>query len=342
MGLVVLVAAHVACSHDPNAPPAPAPTSVPASASAFAPAPAFVPAPVPVPVPVPAPAPASAPAGEAHRSTIARLEADPLLLPHLPALRDHFGVAASGPFMVQRIELTEARTAALVMRSDESDPIAIAFDRDQLLWSKVRPTAGILSPVNGLTLAARPDGGAVLFGWVAPLHMVAARMWADDGNPFGDFELFAPDACDALSAAYGPGQGWLAVCTSARGTRAQRMREDGTIAWGQTGAAVGATSRSGPASILFDSPSSVMLLEQVPAVGGDRLLVYRYDAEAQPLWPAPVDLGSDLGPRPSPAARIDARVVRDGLVQVERRSGVAGRGAARTTELTSSGEVHFL
>jgi hypothetical protein len=232
--------------------------------------------------------------------------------------------------------------AVLVARADESDPIALAFDRDQLLWSKPRPTAGILSPVSGLTLAPRPDGGAVVFAWVAPLHMVAARMWADDGNPFGDFELFAPDACDALSAAYGPGQGWVAVCTSAQGTRAQRMREDGTIAWGPGGAAVGATSRSGPASIAFDSASTLMLLERVSAVGGDRLLAFRYDVEGQPLWTAPADLGTDLELRPTRGARIEARVVGQGLVRVERPSGVAGKGAGRVTEVTSNGEVHFL
>ena len=327
----LLVAALVACSRGPSG------ASGSASASASASAPAAEPASTPTPTPTFAPVPA----GEARRSTVARLEADPSLLPHLPALRDHFGAGAKGPFLVQHVELAEGRVAVLVARVDESDPIALAFDRDQLLWTKPRPVAGILSPVNGLTLTARPDGGAVVFAWVAPLHLVAARMWADDGNPFGDFELFAPDACDALSAAYGPGVGWLAVCTGAQGTHAQRMREDATIAWGHAGAALGATSRSGPASIAFDTSTSLMLLEQVPAVGGDRLLAYRYDLDGQPLWAAPVDLGTDLGPRPTRPPRIDAHVIREGLVRVERPQGVAGRGAARTTEVTATGEVRF-
>jgi hypothetical protein len=240
---------------------------------------------------------------------------------------------------VQHVDLAETRVAVLVARADESDPIALAYDRDQLLWTKPRPTAGIVAPVNGLTLAPRPDGGAGVFGWVAPLHMVAARMWADDGNPFGDFELFAPDACDALSVAYGPGQGWIAVCTAAQGSRAQRMREDGTIVWSHAGVPVGATGRSSPASIAFDSSSSLMLFERVPAVGGDRLLAYRYDGDAQPLWAGPADLGMDLGPPPARTARIELRVVREGLVRVTRPAGVAGKGASQVTEVTSSGDV---
>ena len=188
---------------------------------------------------------ACASAGEAHRSTVPRLEADPLLLPHLATLRDHFGANASGPFEVQRIDLAEGRTAVLVSHPDESDPIVLAFDRDELLWSKPRPTAGILPPVKHLTVLPRPDGGVVIFAWVTSLHMVAARMWGDDGNPFGDFELFAPDACDALSAAYGPGQGWIVACTSRQGTRAQRLREDGAIAWGHDGVGAGIAERVG-------------------------------------------------------------------------------------------------
>ena len=258
-------------------------------------------------------------------------------------LRDHFGAGTTGPFEVQSVELAGGRSAALVSRADESDPIAIAVDRDQLLWSKPRPTAGILAPVKHLTLSPRPDGGVVVFGWVAALHMVAARMWGDDGYPFGDFELFAPAACDALSAAYGPGLGWIVACASRAGTRAQRLREDGTIAWGQDGATLGATSASGPATIVFDSASSLLVLERVAAVGGDRLLAFRHDANAQPLGPAPLDLGADFVARgPGDSERILARVVRDGVVRVERPRNAAGKGSVRAAEIGPSGDVRYL
>ncbi len=285
---------------------------------------------------------APAPEGEAHRSTIARLGADALLLPLMAPLREHFGDPAKGPFEVQHIDLTDGRSAVLVARADESDPIVLAFDRDQVLWSKLRPTAGILPPVKHVTVLPRPDGGAVLFAWVTSLHMVAARMWADDGNPFGDFELFAPDACDALSAAYGVGHGWIVTCTSSQGTRAQRLREDGAVAWGREGVALGSTSASGPATVAFDTPSSMMLFERVGAVGGDRLLAFRYDPDAQPLWASPADLGTDVGPGGHAAERrVDARAVSGGVVRVDRPLGVVGKGAARASEVSSAGEVHF-
>ncbi len=257
--IATAVLALVACSRtsapDPTAVVASAPRRDPAAASAPA-------APDPAPAPVAAREPASAralaaepgsasaartpaPSGEARRSTIPRLEADAQLLPHLATLRDHFGATARGPFEVQHVDLADGRAAVLVSRADESDPIVLAYDRDVLLWSKLRPTAGIVAPVKHVTLLPGPEGGAAVFAWVASLHMVAARTWADDGNPFGDFELFAPDGCDALSAAYGPGQGWVVACTSPQGTRAQRLREDCSIAWGKDGVAARIDERLG-------------------------------------------------------------------------------------------------
>ena len=320
-----------------DSPGAPA-SALARSASASAPPRGSDPAP-----PSPSSTRAPAPEGEAHRSTIARLGADALLLPLLAPLREHFGDPAKGPFEVQHIDLTDGRSAVLVARADESDPLVLAFDRDQVLWSKLRPTAGILPPVKHVTVLPRPDGGAVLFAWVTALHMVAARMWADDGNPFGDFELFAPDACDALSAAYGAGHGWIVTCTSPQGTRGQRLREDGAVAWGPEGVALGSTGASGPASVAFDTPSSMMLFERVAAVGGDRLLAFRYDPDAQPLWPNPADLGTDAAPSGHAAAdrRVDARALGEGLVRVDRPLGVVGRGSARASDVSSAGEVHF-
>jgi hypothetical protein len=84
----------------------------------------------------------------------------------------------------------------------------------------------------------------------------------------------------------------------------------------------------------------MLLLERVAAVGGDRLLAFRYDADGQPLWPNPADLGADAAAGHGPA-RVAARVVNDGLVRVDRPLGVVGKGAARASEVNAAGEVRF-
>jgi hypothetical protein len=135
--LVLVPIAPAACSRGSSEPAqAPAPTQ--ANASELAPVSALALG--------PASAPAPPAAGEANRSTISRLEADVLLLPHLAALRDHFGAGAKGPFDVQRIELTDGRTAVLVSHPDESDPFVLAFDRDQLLGPSRAPPPASCPP----------------------------------------------------------------------------------------------------------------------------------------------------------------------------------------------------
>jgi hypothetical protein len=276
--------------------------------------------------------------GEARRTTVAALEQEVTLRPHLGFLREHFR-GARGPFEVQRVNLADGRTAVLTSAADESEPVTLVFDRDEIVWSKKRPTAGILAPVQHLALAPRPDGGVVLFAWVAPLHLVVSRMWADDSNPFGDFELFAPPACDSLSAAYAPRQGWVVACASPVGTHAQRMREDGTIAWGQDGVSLGAPGPAGPATIVFDSAGTLILLQSVAAVGGDRLLAFRYDANAEALWSGPSALGAAA---PGGATRLQARLAREGVVRVELPRGLAGNAGVRAVEVASNGAVHTL
>ena len=216
------------------------------------------------------------------------------------------------------------------------------LDRDVLAWSKPRPVAGILPPAQHLSIAPRPDGGVALFAWVAKLHLVAARMWADDGNPFGDFELLAPEACDWLSAGYGPGVGWIVACASAGGTVAQRMREDGVVAWPREGASVGARGSAGPATIAFDAPATFVLVQRVAAVGGDRVMVFRYDADGEPLWAAPATLGAAIAPSARSAGRLEARAVREGVVRVELPKGASGKPAARAAEIDATGAVRFL
>jgi hypothetical protein len=214
---------------------------------------------------------------------------------------------------MQRAELVGGRTAALISRPDESDPMVLVLDRDQLAWSKMRPSAGIVPPANHPTIAPRPDGGVALFVYVATLRTVAARMWADDGSAFAEIDVGTFDSCDTLSVAYAPRRGWFTACTSASGTRAQRLREDGTTAWRPDAASLSVASAAA-AAIAFDTAASFVLVERARAVGGDRLLALRFDDDARPLWPAAVDAGPVGAGSGSDA--LAASVPRDGVVRI--------------------------
>jgi hypothetical protein len=287
------------------------------------------------PAPAPAPAP-TLPPGESLRSTLPRLDADPLLRSQLPTLRDHFGPDALCPFEVQRATLSAGTTAFLVSRPHDVDPIALVVDRDRLLWTKQRPVAGILPPVRHLALAPGPAGGVVVFGWVQALGSVAARMWADDSNPFGDFEVFAPDGCDALSAGYEGGLGWVVVCVAPGGARGARMTDDITMPWGHRGVPLGAPSASGPATVAFDSPTSFVLLERAASARGERVVAYRFDGRGMDLWPAPVPVDA-LGIALDADERINAESLDNGGVLARPLHGKAVPG--RPCELASDGTL---
>ncbi len=225
------------------------------------------------------------PPGEARRSTVPSLTADPELRAYLAPLRAHFlEGGAAGPFAVQWISRAGGGSAVLVSRADESDPIVLAVDRDRVLFTRDHPTGGITPPVLHVTLAPGPERGVAFFAYVPAMKLVAARMWADDGNPYAEIVTLQTDTCDALSAAYAAGFGWIVACSSQTGTRAQRLREDLTGAWGTEGAVVGTLGPVGRPSIAFDDEARAWTLTQrAKAVGGDRTLTFRYDRDAQPL-----------------------------------------------------------
>jgi hypothetical protein len=281
--------------------------------------------------------------GEARREHVIRLESAPVLVPYLALLREHFAPSgrtdarseASGPFELQRVGLPGGRTALLVSRQRDADPIVLVVDRDAVAWTRRRPVGGVTPPVEHLAIAPRPDGGVALFGWVASLGLVMSRMWADDGNAFGDFEVFAPDGCDALSVGWAPGVGWVVVCASRSGSLAAGLREDAALAWGKRGVAVGSGSATATLAIAFDTGASWMLFERAAAVGGDRVLAFRYGAEdGAPRWARPVDLGlAHATSEPSGAvARWTAEAIREGTVRLD--EGMPRQGAL---ELASDG-----
>jgi hypothetical protein len=186
---------------------------------------------------------------------------------------------------LQRAELAEGRVAFLVSRADESDPIVLVLDpaTNDLLFAKDRPTAGIAAPALHATLAPAPERGVAVFVYVASMHIVAARMWADDGNPFADVEVFRPSACDALSVAHEATVGWIVACTSSAGAVAQRLRSDLTSAWAPEGLPLGPRSPVERARIAFDDRSRFTLTLRAKAVGGDRQLTFRYGVDGQAL-----------------------------------------------------------
>lgn len=334
LGAALLLAGACGCHHPgggaPDASPDVAPASAPpASAAAPADAPALDAGHQPADL---------APGGEARRTVLAHLRDVPLLAPHLGMLRTHFGPGARGPFVMQRVDFSGARSAVLLARADESDPVLLFVDGARLVWSKERPVAGIQPPVHHLALAAHVLGGASVFVYDPPTHLVAGRVWDGDGAPFADFQVLATDACDALSAAFWPGHGVLVVASTPAGPRAQLLRDDGTLAFPRDGLAVGAPWRAaGPVSIVIDTPdTAVLLMHAGGRGGGDHLEAFRYDASGSSLWAAPVDVAV---PRvPDPQERIAATAERPAAVHVALPRGAVG-SRAHALRLEPSGAV---
>jgi hypothetical protein len=281
------------------------------------------------------------PAGEAPHVALAHLEDEPLLAPALAKLRDHFG-DVQGPFAEQRTPLSNGWSAALVTLADGSQPMVVAVDRDRLVWAKEKPVAGIVTPVGPLALVPYADGGVALVSCVPGASLVAARIWADDANPFAELELIVGDACADVSAAYWPGEGWVVVAARAGTSRAQLLRESGSLAWGKEGVPVGAAWRApAPATVVVDTPASVMLLQHADAAsGGDHIVAQRYDRSGAALWSKPVDVG--IVWHVSPAnERVSATLARSGVVRIDLPRGVPTR-TAKAVELDSAGNVRWL
>ena len=279
------------------------------------------------------------PGGEAKRSLLAKLEAEPLLAAQIAAVSAHFGKDAKGPFALQRTELAGGRTALFVAREDGGTPMLLVFEGDKLLWSREQPVAGIVPPVEHVALAAHLAGGTALAAWDPATKLVVGRVAAEDGNPFGDFQVMNLDACEDVTAGYWPGRGILVIASTKAGPRMQLMREDNTFAFAREGLAVGATWRAaGPVSMAFDGPTSVMLVQHASGAKPktDVVKVFRYSPGGKLLWEAPVEV--EVPAVPKPAEHLVAAVVRDGVVRIELPRGAVA-SQARAIEVDSSGAV---
>jgi hypothetical protein len=251
------------------------------------------------------------PGGEASRSQVAKVEAEPLLLPYAAQVHARFGDAA---LAMQKVPLLGGRTAVLLATPDEKTSMILVLDGAKLAWSKERPTAGMTPPARELAILPHPHGGAALFAYDEPAQRVAMRIWSEDGQPFADIEVMELDVCGALDAAYWPRRGFIVVASAMTGPRAALVREDGSAAWSGP-IEVGAPSRAlGPVTIAIDTPSTFVLVQRVPGKTGDRAVATRYDARGHMTWDKPVELGDA---RPGAKTRIGATAVRDGVVRVD-------------------------
>ncbi|MEA2750231.1 MAG: hypothetical protein QOI41_4374 [Myxococcales bacterium] len=278
---------------------------------------------------------------EARRSVVTHIEGDPILAANAEALRKQHGGAIPAALAVQATDLGADRRRAIVAASERKDGtlenpmLFIVDDHGALLWSKPRPVAGIKPPIGPLAVAAGPHGRFAMAVCDPPTSTVALRLWDEDGSPFADFQVLDTKACDAISLLYWPQHGWLVALAAGAETRVQLVTENGSAAWGP-GRVLGARFRTiAPVTLASDSPSSFVLVQYSQSPGVDRdvdhAVAFRYDASAQPLWPAPVDLGALRRIAPG-QERIALSRTNDGVLRAALAGGVI-------VEIRSNGET---
>jgi hypothetical protein len=265
-------------------------------------------------------------AREAERITVRRLADERGLARQEGLLHAHFGSSLPSPLEAQTVPLPGDRRAWLTYGEPRRrEPFLFVTDaKSELLWTKELPLAGTRQIVTEMVLAPGPQGEVVLLWCDIPTQIVGLRKWAADGTVLADFEVLEVDVCEALSALYWPGRGWIAVASQHGAARAQLLDERGARSFGPKGIELAWTARpSAPASIAVDSGSSAIVLQvgDLP-LKADRILAMRYDAHGARLWERPLDLGQ-AAPAGNPpghqgfgGGRIATAVVEPGKVRV--------------------------
>jgi hypothetical protein len=275
---------------------------------------------------------------EARRSSVTHVEAAPLLAANVDLLKKQFGGVLPASIGVQTTETSEALRRAVLVGSERRDgsletPLLLVVDeKNAVIWSKDRPTAGIKPPVSAIAVASGPRGRFAIAVCDPPTATVALRLWDDDGSPFADFAALETKSCEALSLLYWPRHGWVIVAAGPE-TRAQLVTEEGGMAWGG-GKTLGARWRTiAPVALAADSVSSFVLVQYSQSPGADRdadhAVAFRYDPTGQPLWPAPTDLGAVRRIAPG-QERIPLLRTAEGVLRATLASGLV--------ELRSNGE----
>jgi hypothetical protein len=252
----------------------------------------------------PAPAPSGETPGralspvESERVLLRRLADDPQLARQRDALLAHFDVALDTPLEVQTAPLPGDRRARLLMSGPKDRrPMILTVDAEgNILWTKERPLAGIHPGTSEMVIAPGPAGQVILIWYDRPSHVVAQRVWDTNGGIFADFQLLEIESCEALSALYWPGKGWVVAAAQPLGTaRLQLLDESGRLAWGAGSRGLPWISRGGaPVTLALDGDESVVMVQvgDAPkgAAGPDHLYAARYDSKGLPLWEQPAEL----------------------------------------------------
>jgi hypothetical protein len=257
----------------------------------------------------------------ARRARLSKLDDEPGLAKNGATIRAHFGGTLPAAMDLQAVPLASGKQALLLSnagaKAGDLDPIALVVDATgEALLTKEHPLAGITPPARPFALAPRPDGGLALFFYDEPTKLVAARMSAVDGAPYAELMLYELPRCDAISAAWWKGRGWVVVTSFPGGARAQLLTEDGRASWNARGLPVGEPWRgAAPATIVIDPETSSWLLVQHATRGGsDHVVVLRYDTDGNRLG-NPTDLGA-IARVAHGSERVEAAPLRPGVVRI--------------------------
>lgn len=234
---------------------------------------------------------------EARRT---RLDADPTLAAYKNEIARSFDGGAPGNAVVQATPLSfQGRQAILV---GDPHPQLFVFDarKPAPLWMRDRPVAGITPPISQFALAAGPKGRVAIAVCDPPTSLVALRILDEDGSPFADLEALDFEGPAELSLLYWQKRGWILTASSAGTTRAQLMTEDGKRMWGagKTGREVATRPQTAsPVALVADTDDTLMMVQIARAASdpqghAPRAYAFRYDAQGEPLWKAPLDLGA--------------------------------------------------
>jgi hypothetical protein len=215
----------------------------------------------------------------------------------------HFAGVPSNQLETTSVELTSPGRRATLVKiagkpTSEAKPFLYVSDEDgeHVLWSRDRPVAGITPPVGPIALSSGPGDRVSIAACDPPTGLIALRVLDTDGAPFADFQAMSNETCEAVALSYWRKHGWLLAIARTGATRAQLVKENGSLAW-IGGVDVGVRSRENalaPPSLAFDTQDTFLVTQiaQPTAEPGSpfHALVFRYDAEGMAIWPHATDI----------------------------------------------------
>lgn len=245
--------------------------------------------------------------GEPERGVLRDATRDPVLAGAADAVRKRFGGTTDLAF--QTVPLSGGRRLILLYkRTGPPEPLLLDIGADRsLVWQKTRPLAGIGTSSDRMTIGGGPHGNVVYFFYDPPTRLVGMRVWDSEGGILMDAEVLSAANCDALSALYWPGHGFVVAAASQDSVKVELVGDEGRNRWGGREMALARWRATAPVSLMPDTDDSLMLFQVgfLAATPGkdtpDHLFAMRYDAAGLPLWPGPLDAGRLPG-RVEPAA----------------------------------------